>query len=128
MIYDCVKIGANMNRQVLLYSLILLFAVCASAISQVILKKAAIKEYDSPIREYLNLYVITAYAIFFGTTFLGIIAYRYVPLSMGPILEATSYIYVTVFGVKIFGEKIDRRRIMALCVIIAGIAVFTLCG
>ena len=42
--------------------------------------------------------VIFAHAMFVGTTFLSIIAYRGIPLSMGPILEATSYIYVTIFG------------------------------
>ena len=117
-----------MNNRVLVYSLALLAGVFISAISQVILKKAAMKTYDSPIREYLNAPVIFAYVLFVGTTFLSIIAYRGIPLSMGPVLEATSYIYVTIFGVTIFKEKLTKRKALALVLIVAGIAVYSLCG
>ena len=65
--------------------------------------------------------VIGAYVIFVGTTFLSILAYRGLPLSLGPILEATGYIYVTAFGVTIFHEKLNRKKILALCMIIGGI-------
>lgn len=44
---------------------------------------------------------------------------------MGPILEATSYIYVTFFGVKIFKEKLNRKKCIALGLIIVGIVVYT---
>lgn len=115
-----------MDKTTLLFSCILLFGVFISAISQVILKKAAQKTYSSPIKEYLNPLVIFAYAIFVGTTFLSIIAYKGIPLSLGPVLEATSYIYVTIFGVKIFGEKINRKKIMALGIIITGIIIYAL--
>ena len=94
-----------MDSTVLLYSCVLLLGVFISSISQVMLKKAALKEYDSPIKEYLNPLVVFAYVLFIGTTFLSILAYRGIPLSMGPILEATSYVYVTVFGV-----TYSRRR------------------
>ncbi len=117
-----------MNRTVLLYSLVLLAGVFISAVSQVLLKKAALKHYDSKIKEYMNPLVIIAYTIFVGTTFLSIIAYRGIPLSMGPILEATSYIYVTFFGVKIFKEKMNKQKIAAIGIIIAGIIVYSLFG
>lgn len=90
-----------MNKTVLIYACVLLLGVFVSAISQVMLKKSAMKQYDSKIKEYMNPLVIIAYIMFVGTTFLSIIAYKGIPLSMGPILEATSYIYVTFFGVKI---------------------------
>lgn len=115
-----------MNRTVMLYSLFLLCGVFISAISQVMLKKAALKKYDNVVKEYLNPLVIFAYVLFVGTTFLSILAYRGIPLSMGPILEATSYIYVTIFGVKIFGEKINKQKILALIFIIVGIVIYSL--
>lgn len=115
-----------MNKTVLVYSLFLLFGVFISAISQVLLKKAALKTYDHPMKEYLNPLVIIAYAMFVGTTFLSIIAYRGIPLSMGPILESTSYIYVTFFGVKVFGEKVNKKKIVALGLIILGIIVYSI--
>lgn len=117
-----------MNKTILFYSCFLLFGVFISAISQVMLKKAALRHYDSKIKEYMNPLVITAYCIFIVSTFMSILAYRGIPLSMGPVLEATSYIYVTVFGVKIFHERIDRRKVFALAMIIGGIAVYSLLG
>ena len=76
----------------------------------------------------LNLPVIAAYSIFVLATFLTIFAYRSVPLSMGAVLEATSYLYVTFFGVTIFKEKLTRRKVIALACILSGIAVYALLG
>ena len=115
-----------MDKKTVIYSLFLLAGVFISSISQVMLKKAALKTYSSKIKEYLNPLVIIAYVLFVGTTFLSILAYKGIPLSMGPVLEATSYIYVTIFGVKIFGEKINIGKILALVLIVGGIVVFAL--
>ncbi|MEE8716952.1 MAG: multidrug ABC transporter [Coriobacteriales bacterium] len=113
-----------MSSEVLAYSTILLVSVFISSVSQVLLKKSALKTYDSPIKEYLNPLVIFAYALFLGTTLLSVLAYRGIPLSLGPVLEATGYIYVTVFGVLIFKERITRGKLLALALIVAGIAVY----
>lgn len=110
------------------YAGLLLLSVFISSVSQVILKKAAMRHYDSFIQEYLNLPVITAYSIFMIATVLSILAYRGIPLSMGPVLEATGYIYVTVFGIKIFKEKISICKLYALGLIVIGIIVYSLCG
>ena len=117
-----------MDKRELLYAGILLIGVFIGAVSQVMLKKAALKTYASPIREYLNPLVIFAYVLFAGTTLLNVLAYRGIPLSMGPILEATSYIYVTIFGVTIFKEKMNGKKILALILIIAGILIYSLWG
>lgn len=118
----------QLDKTILLYSCVLLAGVFISAVSQVMLKKAAQKTYDSWLKEYLNPLVIFAYAMFVITTFLSIVAYKGIPLSMGPILEATSYFYVTFFGVKIFHEKLSRRKVIALILIIGGIIVYSLFG
>lgn len=115
-----------MDREMLPYILVLMTGVFVSAVSQVMLKKAALKTYDSPIKEYLNPMVIIAYMLFFGTTFLSILAYKGIPLSMGPIIEATSYIYVTFFGVKIFHEKMNPKKYLALGLIILGIIIYSM--
>lgn len=117
-----------MDRPIHLYAGLLLLGVFLSAISQVMLKKAALRQYSSKLREYLNPLVIIAYTIFVGTTFLSIYAYKGIPLSMGPVLEATSYIYVTIFGVTIFKEKLNKRKLVGLALIIAGIITYSLLG
>ena len=49
-------------------------------------------------------------------------------MSLGPVLEATSYLYVTVFGVTIFKEKLSRKKCIALAMILAGILIYALAG
>ena len=120
--------SVRMNKTVVVHACILLSGVFIGAISQVMLKKAAMKKYDNPIQEYMNPLVIIAYMMFVGTTFFSIVAYKGIPLSMGPILEATSYIYVTFFGVKIFKEKLTLKKMAALTLIIGGIVVYALLG
>lgn len=117
-----------MKSELLIYSGILLCGVFVASVSQVMLKKATQKKYASAIQEYLNPLVIFAYILFVGTTFVSIYAYKVVPLSMGPILEATSYIWVTIFGVTIFKEKLSKRKIFALIIILAGIVVYGVLG
>lgn len=117
-----------MNSRLLSYAALMLLGVFISSVAQVLLKKASQEQYDSVIREYLNVPVITAYAIFFAATFLSIFAYRVIPLSMGAILEATGYVYVTIFSVTIFHEKIGREKIIALAMIITGIIVYSCFG
>lgn len=115
-----------MNVRLVLYASVMLFDIFISAISQVMLKKAAQKEYKNIIEEYMNPLVIGAYSLFVVATFMTIFAYKVVPLSMGPILECTGYVYVTIFGIKIFHEKINRRKIIALAIIFAGIFIYAL--
>ena len=117
-----------MEKPMLFYAGLLLLGVFLSAISHVMLKKAVLRQYPNKIREYLNPLVIIAYTIFVGTTFLSIYAYKGIPLSMGPVLEATSYIYVTIFGVTIFKEKLNRRKLIGLALIVLGIIVYSLLG
>lgn len=115
-----------MNENILLYTGILLTSVFIGAVSQVFLKKASMRKYGSVLQEYLNPMVILTYALFVGTTLLGVLAYRVVPLSVGPVLESTSYIYVTFFGVVIF--KLNQRKLAALVLIIVGILVYSAFG
>ena len=54
------------------------------------------------------------------------LAYKKLPLSMSPAFESSSYLFVTLFGVTIFKEKVGRRKLFALLLILAGILIFTL--
>ena len=114
-----------MPESAIFYASLLLIGVFISSVSQVMLKKATFKTYPSKIKEYLNPTVIFAYFLYFFTTFLSVFAYKGIPLSLGPVLEATSYLYITFFGVIIFKEKLNLRKVIALCFIIAGIFVYS---
>ena len=104
---------------------ILLTGTFVSAISQVLLKKSALKKYDSVLREYLNPEVFFAYLLFVIATLMSVIAYKGIPLSMGPLLEATGYIYITIFGIVFFKEKMNRKKLMALLCIVMGIVFYS---
>lgn len=110
---------------IVIYSGVYLFAVLISSVSQVLLKKAALRTYPTPVQEYLNPWVIAAYAIFFAATLLNVYAYKVVPLSLGPILESTSYFYVVIFGALIFHERLNTRKAVALALIIVGIILYS---
>jgi len=114
-----------MNKR-LIFALIYIAGVIVSAVAQILLKKSAGKEYESKIREYLNPYVIISYAIFFGATFCTIFAYKEIPLSLGPILAASEYIFVAVLSRLILKEHINLKKFIGLSVIIAGIITYSL--
>lgn len=112
-----------MNKQELLYAGILLLGVFVGSCSQVLLKLEANKEHDSFIEEYMNFRVIIAYTLFIGTTLLSVLAYKRLPLSLGPVLETTSYLYISLFGYFVFREQINKHKVAALCIIVLGIII-----
>ena len=106
--------------------LLMLTGTFISSISQIILKKAAEKKYPSKIAEYLNAPVIIAYMIFFGATLCAVFAYRGVELSIGPLFEATGYIWVAILGRIFLKERISLKKGLGLMVIILGILIASL--
>ena len=117
-----------MNNELLLYSILMLLGVFISSLAQVLLKKTAEEKQDSIIKEYINIKVFFAYIVFFAATLMAIYGYRVVPLSLGTILDATGYIFVTVFGVIIFKERVGILKILALMLIIIGILIYSTIG
>lgn len=115
-----------MSGTVLAFAALNLLGVLVSAVSQVMLKKSATCEHGSVVGEYLNPLVIFAYVLFVGATLLSVLSYRGIPLSMGPILDATGYLWVTLFGVTIFHERMSGCKAIALALIVCGIVVYAL--
>ncbi|MBQ5398399.1 MAG: EamA family transporter [Ruminococcus sp.] len=116
-----------MNK-VLIFSCVFLVSVLISSASQILLKKSADKDYDSPLKEYLNPLVITAYAMFFCSMLITMYCYKYVDVSAGPILESSGYVFVAVLGYIFLKEKFTAKKIIGMSLILLGIAVFSLGG
>ena len=108
------------------YSLVYVASVLISSISQIILKHAAKKNYSSPISEYLNPWVCGAYVLFFGSTLLTTFSLRYLNLSTGTVLESSGYIFVFLFSYLFLKERIGKRKLIGMAVILIGILIFTL--
>lgn len=118
----------NDGTLLIIFSLVFVVSVLISSISQVMLKTSANKSYSDRIKEYLNPTVIIAYGLFFLSTLITVFAYKVVPLSLGPVLESTGYIFVAVLGVVLLKEKMSRRKLFGMILILAGIALFSLGG
>ncbi len=114
-----------MNEKTL-FALIFVAGVFISSVSQIILKKSADIEYPNKIREYLNVRVIFSYIIFFGATLCSILAYTRIPLSLGPILESSGYIFVAVMSRLFLKEKITKQKMLGLSIIIIGIIIYAI--
>ena len=108
------------------FALIMLTGTFIASVSQIALKKAAEKEYPSKLAEYLNPLVMGAYIVFFAASLCSVLGYRGVPLSLGPILEATGYIWVAILGKIFLKEKISKKKALGLVVIILGIIIASL--
>ncbi|HHZ05653.1 MAG TPA: EamA family transporter [Clostridiales bacterium] len=85
-----------------------------------------IKKHKTIIIEYLNPKTIIAYFILFSATFLTIYSYKFVPLSTGPILGTTEYIFVAILSSLVLKEKITKQKFLGLSIIIIGIIIFSL--
>ena len=97
-----------------------------AGISQFVLKKAADKDYKRWIDQYLNWRVIIGYGMMFLSTFCSVYAQKVVPLSMSPIWDACSQIFVLSIGFFILHEHVSRKKLLGVCIMIAGILIFLL--
>lgn len=109
-----------MSRNICL--LILIINCIISAYSQILLKKAARREYSSFVFQYLNMYVISSYLFFFLVIIINVFLLRYLPISIvNPIAEVLPIIFSFISGIIFFEEKLSKVKILGITVIIAGL-------
>ena len=107
------------------YALGLLSVVIAS-FSQVLLKKGAMRQYDSFLKEYLNPFVIIGYIMMFGSVFLTMIVYRGLNFMSVPVLEAVGYVLVPILSYFFFREMLTKKKVVGILFILVGICVYYL--
>lgn len=115
-----------MMSKLALYSCMFIFSVFISSVSQIILKKSAAMHYSNKINEYINPRVLSAYGIFLISTLITMYAYKYVPISMGSVLESLGYIFVVFLSRFYLGERLGTRKLIGIMIIIVGIVVFSI--
>lgn len=103
-----------------------LLSVVIASCSQILLKKSAMKQYPSFLREYVNPYVIIGYGMLFGSMLLTIVAYKGIEFKNGPIIESLGYVLVILLSRLIFRERITKSKIIGTLCIIAGVMIFVL--
>lgn len=115
-----------MNKRMLFSVFIFLFSVFISSISQIILKQSTKKTYQNKIKEYLNIDVIVAYFIFFLSSLITVYSYKNVPLSFGPAIEASGYVFICFFDKIFMKEKVRKQKFFGILFIVFGIFIVCL--
>lgn len=111
----------------MIYYFLVALCVLASSASQLLLKKSALREYDSPVLEILNWRVIVAYGIFFASLVVNIFAMSQgVQLKDMPVLESLGYVFVPLLSAMVLKEHLSLRTLVAIVLVMAGVFVFYL--
>ena len=107
----------------ILHISMLLLSVLIACFSQLFLKKEALKEHPTFLSQYLNLLVIMAYILMLISNICSLIAFRKVPLAISPIADATSQIITVALSAIFLKEKITKKKLLGLLIIVIGIVV-----
>ena len=105
-------------------SWILVLSVMIASISQILLKKSALRQHASWIREYMNVQVISAYLLLFLSTILTILAFRGMTYKNGIMIDATGYLFIMVLSFLFFNEKITRKKLIGNVLIVIGLIIY----
>jgi len=108
-----------------MYYAVVIFSIFIAACAQMLLKKGAQQQYANFIRQYLNVWVISGYAIMFASLLINIYALsKGVQVKEISSMESLSYIFVPLLSYFIFKETISLKKIIAIAIIISGIVIF----
>jgi len=112
----------------ILYILIAFAAVILTAIAQVLLKYGAnySLKFTSKLKQYLNIYTISGYFLFYIVTIMNVYAYKFIPLKYAIILLPFTFIFITILSYIIFKEIPSRRQKISYIIIIIGIFFYNL--
>lgn len=108
-----------------MYYLIVILSVFAAACAQMLLKQGARKEYASWWRQYINPWVIGGYGIMTSSLVLNIWCMcKGVQVKEVSVMESMSYLFVPVLAFFLFGERLSKRKVIAIGIIMIGIVIF----
>lgn len=102
---------------------IMIAAAFVTAISQILLKQSASQDHAGIVRQYLNGRVILGYALMMSALVMNIWAYRTIEYHLGPVLNASSYIFVLILGRIVLKEKISKKALLGNALILTGILI-----
>lgn len=108
-----------MNNSI--YIVFFVLSILIASISQIILKKGSGQK-----NIYINKYTIIGYTLMIISTFFTLIGYKGVNLTLSGILQALSFIFVPVLSYIYLKEKINKKTIFGIMLIIFGIAIYSI--
>lgn len=109
----------------MMYYFVVILSVFLSSVAQMMLKKGALKQHDSFIKEYLNFWVIGGYSLLGLSLLMNIFAIsRGIQVKEVGSMEALSYLFVPVLSCICFKEGFTVKKIGAILTILVGVFVF----
>ena len=114
-----------MTLELIPYLLLGFLSTLIAVVSQTLLKWEAGKPHRDMLSEYLNPGVITAYVLLGISMLFPYFVYKKLPVSMTAVWDSSSYLFVTLFGVLLFHERVTKKKLLALALILAGILIYT---
>ena len=99
--------------------------LCAGA-AQLLLKRSALRAHSALWREYLNPTAAAGYALMLLSSLLTVVSYRGLPLQLGPVLSASSFLFVGAFGRLALKERMGKKQLCGYGLILLGICLAAL--
>ena len=110
-----------------IYGIIMIIATFFNAVSQIMLKKSAVKTKKMKFwTKFLNKEVLTAYLIFGLVCLINLYAYRGVDFKYGGAINAVGQVFVLGLSVLFCNEKLSKSRVVGSIMIISGIFLLSL--
>ena len=107
------------------YGLIALAVVFIAACAQMLLKQGARKGYTPGWRQYANIWVVSGYTLMFAAMVANIwCMHQGLQLKELSIIESLSYFFVPALSWLFFKEPVNKRKALAITIIIIGVIVF----
>lgn len=103
------------------YILAFVLSIVIASFSQIVLKKGAKQK-----NIYINKYTIVGYSLMVISTFCTLIGYKGVDLTLSGILQGLSFVFVPIFSYFMLKEKINKRTVIGIIVIILGIVIYSI--
>lgn len=109
------------------YYILGIMVVLISSFSQILLKLAANDTNNKSFKTLFNSKVIIAYGILFLMMFVNArFVYKHIEMNSIGIIEAFAYIFIPILSWLFLHEKISKRQLIGVVIILIGIIIFNL--
>ena len=105
----------------IIYISLFVLSIIIASFSQIILKKGAEEK-----NIYINKFTIVGYTLMVISTLFTLVGYKGVNLTLSGILQGLSFVFVPIFSLIFLKEKINKKTIIGIVVIILGIIIYSI--
>ena len=106
------------------FHFLFLLAVTVACFGQIALKKSALGEKNSLLRQYANPHVVLGYSLMLLSMGMASIAYREVSLRIAQALDSLGFALIPILSHFFFKEKLSALKIVGFFLIASGVLIF----